>query len=225
MIKEFKKYPVTGVIIVLTMLVFFAIQVLRFGNTTSSQTIFEFGGLYGRYVQLFPDELWRLISPIFVHIGWQHFLFNIFAIYVAGQLAEGIWGSWRFLLLYLLSGIMGNIFTLFWTPDVVAAGASTSIFGVFAAIALVGYFGRSPYLRQMGQSYQAIIVVNLIFNLFTPGVGIVGHIGGLVGGALCAVFLPLRAEKEVFTTWQRWLAGIVYTLLAMGMVAYALGWI
>ena len=222
MMIELKKRPVTFGLLIITVLVFMAIQIFRFGNSTSSQTIFEFGGLYGYYVVFDPSQLWRLLTPIFVHIGWQHFLFNIFALYVVGQLAEQIWGSWRFLLLYLLSGIMGNIFTLLLTPDVVAAGASTSIFGVFAAITVVGYFGHNPYLKQLGQSYQALIVVNLIFNLFMPNVGIVGHIGGLVGGLLAAVFLPTVIEKQIFQTWQRLLAGGVYLILGLGMILLAL---
>ena len=108
------------------------------------------------------------------------------------------------------------------TPDVVAAGASTSIFGVFAAITVAGYFGRNPYLKQLGQSYQALIVINLIFNLFMPNVGLVGHIGGLVGGLLVAVFLPTLHEKNMFQAWQRLLAGGVYLLLALGMIFFAL---
>ncbi len=222
MMTELKRRPVTFGLLILTTLIFMAIQIFRFGNATSSQTIFEFGGMYGLYLQYDPSQLWRLMTPIFVHIGWQHFLFNIFAIYVVGQLAEQVWGSWRFLLLYLLSGIMGNVFTLFLTPDVVAAGASTSIFGVFAAITVAGYFGRNPYLKHLGQSYQALIVINLIFNLFMPNVGIVGHIGGLVGGLLVAVFLPTLHEKNMFQPWQRLLAGGAYLLLALGMIFLAL---
>ena len=222
MMTELKRRPVTFGLLILTTLIFMAIQIFRFGNATSSQTIFEFGGMYGLYLQYDPSQLWRLMTPIFVHIGWQHFLFNIFAIYVVGQLAEQVWGSWRFLLLYLLSGIMGNVFTLFLTPDVVAAGASTAVFGAFASIAVVGYFGHNPYLKQMGQSYQALIVVNLIFNLFMPNVGIVGHIGGLVGGLLVAVFLPTLHEKNMFQPWQRLLAGGAYLLLALGMIFLAL---
>ena len=222
MMTELKRRPVTFGLLILTTLIFMAIQIFRFGNATSSQTIFEFGGMYGLYLQYDPSQLWRLMTPIFVHIGWQHFLFNIFAIYVVGQLAEQVWGSWRFLLLYLLSGIMGNVFTLFLTPDVVAAGASTAVFGAFASIAVVGYFGHNPYLKQMGQSYQALIVVNLIFNLFMPNVGLVGHIGGLVGGLLAAVFLPTIIEKRMFQTWQRLLAGGAYLLLALGMIFLAL---
>ena len=219
---ELKRRPVTFGILIITTLVFMAIQIFRFSDSTSGATIFEFGGLYGLFLKHDPSQLWRLVTPIFVHIGWQHFLFNLFAIYIVGQLAEQVWGSWRFLLLYLLSGIMGNVFTLFLTPDVVAAGASTSIFGVFAAITVAGYFGHNPYLKQMGQSYQALIVVNLIFNLFMPNVGLVGHIGGLVGGLLAAVFLPTLHEKNMFQTWQRLLAGGVYLLLTLGMIFLAL---
>ena len=219
---ELKRRPVTFGILIITTLVFMAIQILRFSDSTSGATIFEFGGLYGLFLKHDPSQLWRLVTPIFVHIGWQHFLFNLFAIYIVGQLAEQVWGSWRFLLLYLLSGIMGNVFTLFLTPDVVAAGASTAVFGAFASIAVVGYFGHNPYLKQMGQSYQALIVVNLIFNLFMPNVGIVGHIGGLVGGLLVAVFLPTLHEKNMFQAWQRLLAGGIYVLLAFSMILLAL---
>lgn len=219
---ELKRRPVTFGILIITTFVFMAIQIFRFGDTTSGVTIFEFGGLYGLFLKYDPSQLWRLVTPVFVHIGWQHFLFNLFAIYIVGQLAEQIWGSWRFLLLYILSGIMGNVFTLLLTPDVVAAGASTAIFGVFASIVVVGYFGRSPYLRQMGQSYQALIVVNLIFNLFMPNVGIVGHLGGLVGGLLAAVCLPTVIEKQMFQTWQRLLAGGIYLFLVVAMILLAL---
>ncbi len=219
---ELKRRPVTFGILIITTFVFMAIQIFRFGDTTSGVTIFEFGGLYGLFLKYDPSQLWRLVTPVFVHIGWQHFLFNLFAIYIVGQLAEQIWGSWRFLLLYILSGIMGNVFTLLLTPDVVAAGASTAIFGVFASIVVVGYFGRSPYLRQMGQSYQALIVVNLIFNLFMPNVGIVGQLGGLVGGLLAAVCLPTVIEKQIFQTWQRLLAGGIYLILVVGMILLAL---
>lgn len=219
---ELKRRPVTFGILIITTFVFMAIQIFRFGDTTSGVTIFEFGGLYGLFLKYDPSQLWRLVTPVFVHIGWQHFLFNLFAIYIVGQLAEQIWGSWRFLLLYILSGIMGNVFTLLLTPDVVSAGASTAIFGVFASIVVVGYFGCSPYLKQMGQSYQALIVVNLIFNLFMPNVGIVGHLGGLVGGLLAAVCLPTVIEKQMFQTWQRLLAGGIYLILVVGMILLAL---
>ena len=217
-----KESPVTIFLLALTTLVFIAMQVIYFGNATSNQAIFNTGGMYGAYVSLFPSQLWRLVTPIFVHIGWEHFFFNALTLYFVGQIAEQIWGHHKFLALYVLSGIVGNIFTLFFTPNVIAAGASTSLFGVFAAIMVAGYFGRNPYLKELGRNYQALIIVNLIFNLFTPSIGIAGHIGGLGGGVLCAIFLPTLVEKNMFKPWQRWLAAATYVGLSLFLIVLAL---
>lgn len=217
-----KESPVTIFLLALTTLVFIAMQVIYFGNATSNQAIFNTGGMYGAYVSLFPSQLWRLVTPIFVHIGWEHFFFNALTLYFVGQIAEQIWGHHKFLALYVLSGIVGNIFTLFFTPNVIAAGASTSLFGVFAAIMVAGYFGKNPYLKELGRNYQALIIVNLIFNLFTPSIGIAGHIGGLVGGVLCAIFLPTLVEKNMFKPWQRWLAAATYVGLSLFLIVLAL---
>ena len=205
-----KNSPVTIFLLVLTTVVFLAMQLIYFGNATSGQAVFNFGGMYGLYVKMMPSQLWRLVTPIFVHIGWEHFIFNALALFFVGRMAEELWGHHKFLALYILSGIVGNVFTLFFTPGVIAAGASTSLFGVFAAIMVAGYFGKNPYLKQLGRSYLALIGINLLFNFVTPNIGIAGHIGGIFGGILCAIFLPTLVEKNMFANWQRWLAGFIY---------------
>ncbi|WP_423215046.1 rhomboid family intramembrane serine protease [Streptococcus equinus] len=220
--KVIKESPVTIFLLALTTLVFVAMQLIYFGNATSTQAIFNSGGMYGAYVMYDHSQLWRLVTPIFVHIGWEHFFFNALTLYFVGQMAEQIWGHHKFLALYVLSGIVGNVFTLFFTPNVVAAGASTSLFGVFAAIMVAGYFGRNPYLKELGRNYQALILINLLFNLFTPSVGIAGHIGGLVGGVLCAIFLPTLVEKHMFKPRQRWLALAAYVVLSVLLIMISL---
>lgn len=219
--ETFKKYPATSFLVLLTTLVFLTMQVVYLGQANTTLAVFNFGGMYGDLVVHNPNQLWRLITPIFVHIGWEHFLFNSLALYFVGQLVENIWGSWRFLLLYLLSGIMGNIFTLYLTPNVVAAGASTSLFGLFAAIVVLGYFGHNPYLKQLGRSYQALIVVNLIFNLFMPDISIAGHLGGIIGGICSAFILPSFAEGKLFSLRQRLPILILYLCLASGILYLA----
>ena len=99
------------------------------------------------FVQYSPLNLWRLVTPIFVHIGVvAFFYFNMLALYFMGKMAEQIFGTLRFLGLYLLAGVMGNAFTLLFTPNVIAAGASTSLFGLFAAVVVLGYYSHSPCL-------------------------------------------------------------------------------
>lgn len=117
---------------------------------------------------------------------------------------------------------MGNIFTLFFTPHVVAAGASTSLFGVFSAIAIAGYFGKNPYLKQVGKSYQVMILLNLFFNIFTPGVSLAGHVGGLVGGVLVAIFLTKQNGSLLFKTWQSILALMIFIIVSISLIGLSL---
>lgn len=216
------RYPVTNVLLLVTALVFIVMQVVRFGEATTAQTIYDFGGLYGLAVKLDPSQLWRLVSPMFVHIGWEHFFFNSMTLYVFGYQLEEIFGSRHFLLLYVLSGIMGNVFVLFLTPNVVAAGASTSLFGLFGAMVVLRYHSRNPYLQSLGQRYVALLLINLALGLFRPEISLVGHIGGVVGGALAGVFLPIREEQELFTGRQQRLALLLYVVLTVGLIVSAL---
>lgn len=213
------RYPITNGLLAVTTFVFLLIQVLRFGQTTAAYTIFEFGGMYGEIVRHDPTQLWRLVSPIFVHIGWEHFLFNSVTLLGLGYQLEGLFGPRRFFLLYLLSGIMGNAFVLFFTPGVIGAGASTSLFGLFAAIALLRKFSRSPYLRMLGQRYVVLLVFNLVLGLFNPAISMAGHIGGAVGGCLVVVFLPPLVEKDLFSGKQIFYSFIGY----LGLLALLLG--
>lgn len=213
-----KRYPVTNSLLAITALVFLLIQVFRFGQTTAGYTIFEFGGMFGEVVRYDPTQLWRLVSPIFVHIGWQHFLFNSFTLYALGYQLEGLFGSRRFLILYLLAGIMGNAFVFFFTPNVVSAGASTSLFGLFGAMALLRYYSRSPYVQVLGQRYTALLIANLIITLLNPSISLAGHLGGAVGGCLVVIFLPPQREKQVFTSKQTVLALAVYLLLLLALL-------
>ena len=128
-------------------------------------------------------------------------------------MAEEIWGSRRFLLLYVFSGIMGNAFTMWLTPDTVAAGASTSLFGLFAAIMVLGAFGNNQALRELGKSYQTLIVVNLLLNVFMPNVSMAGHVGGIIGGALLGFGLSNRLQKLTLGKSPKGLALLVYGLV------------
>ena len=212
-----KRYPVTSLLLFITAGVFLAMFLLRGFNYASTQTIYEFGAMNGRTIQYFPSQIWRLVSAIFVHIGLEHFVMNMITLYFIGRQAEDIFGSWNFLFLYLMSGILGNAFVFFFTPSAVAAGASTSLFGIFGAIITLRYAVRNPYIQQLGQSYLVLLVMNLVLSL-TPGISLAGHLGGAVGGALCAVIFPVRVERRAYQVGQRLLALIAYIVLALGMI-------
>lgn len=118
-------------------------------------------------------------------------------------------------LLYLLSGMMGNLFVFAFTPKVVAAGASTSLYGLFAAIIVLRYATRNPYIQQLGQSYLTLFVINIIGSVLIPGISLAGHIGGAVGGAFLAVIFPVKWERRMYSTSQRIGATVLFIALAI----------
>ena len=185
-----KKYPVTSSLLLLTAGVFLSMLLVRGFDYESVQTVYDFGGVIGAEIQVDPSQSWRLLAAMFVHIGLQHFVLNMVTLYFLGRIAEDLFGSKAFLALYILSGLMGNLFVMIFSPEVVAAGASTALFGIFGAIASLRFIARSPYIQYLSQSYTSLILVNILFS-FMPGISLAGHLGGLVGGGILAFVFPV----------------------------------
>lgn len=153
--------------------------------------------------------------PFFVHIGWEHFIVNMLSLYYLGRQVEEIFGSKKFFFLYLLSGMMGNLFVFVFSSKSLAAGASTSLYGLFAAIIVLRYATRNPYIQQLGQSYLTLFVVNIIGSVLIPGISLAGHIGGAVGGAFLAIIFPVRGERRMYGTSQRLGAVVLFVGLSV----------
>ena len=210
-----KRHPVTSFFLLVTGFVFLLMLITTGINFDRVKTLFQFGAMYGPIIRLFPEQLWRLFSAIFVHIGWEHFTVNMLSLYFLGGQVEEIFGSKQFFFLYLLSGMMGNLFVFAFTPKVLAAGASTSLYGLFAAIIVLRYATRSPYIQQLGQSYLTLFVINIIGSVLIPGISLAGHIGGAVGGAFLAVVFPVRSERRIYSFGQRLGATVLFIALAV----------
>jgi rhomboid protease GluP len=136
-------------------------------------------------------ELWRFITPVFLHGSLTHIFFNMYALLAIGGFLERQLGHGRFVLLYFLSGFAGNVFSFLFTGEgSYSVGASTAVFGLIGAQAVFFYQNRELF---GGQARQAIgntvfiIAINLFIGL-SPGIDNWGHIGGLLGGALFALF-------------------------------------
>ena len=111
-----KRYPVTSFFLLVTALVFLLMLLTTGGNFDRADTLFRFGAMYSPAIRLVPSQIWRLFSAIFVHIGWEHFIVNMFSLYFLGRQVEEIFGSKQFFFLYLLSGMLGNLFVFAYTP-------------------------------------------------------------------------------------------------------------
>jgi rhomboid protease GluP len=137
-------------------------------------------------------QYWRLITPVLLHGSLIHIGFNLYALYVIGPGVEKYYGHWRFLALYLLGGLAGNVASFILSkPNIESIGASTAIFGLLAAQGIFIYHNRKLYgqrSRALLSNIIMIAVVNLILGVSLSSViDNWGHLGGLVGGLLFAL--------------------------------------
>jgi rhomboid protease GluP len=145
-------------------------------------------------------ELWRLITPVFLHASILHIAFNMYALIIFGGGIEVRYGHGRFLLLYFLSGYAGNVMSFLLTVNP-SLGASTAIFGLIAAEGVYIVQNRKLLGNRVSRSLMNLLYiagVNLLIGFTTTGVDNWGHIGGLLGGFLFAWFGGPRWKLEGF---------------------------
>jgi membrane associated rhomboid family serine protease len=140
---------------------------------------------HGHLIGVAHGDWWRLMTAAFLHYGPFHLLMNMLALYWFGSLLEQRIGSGRFLLLYLVSGLAGSAGALLWSPLVPTVGASGAIFGILGA----GLVLEQQRDYVFGGSALGIILINFILTFSISSISKGGHIGGLVGGILCALGL------------------------------------
>ncbi|KAB2344735.1 rhomboid family intramembrane serine protease [Actinomadura rudentiformis] len=155
-------------------------------------------GREGRLVGVAEGEPYRLFTSMFLHqrpsggsFGITHILFNMWALWAIGPELERVLGRWRFVALYVLSGLGGSVLLYLVEPGSAAVGASGAIFGLFGAFFIIG--------RKFGGQVGPIVfllVINLVITFAVPGISWQGHIGGLVTGALLAVAYAYAPAKQ-----------------------------
>lgn len=125
---------------------------------------------------------WQLVTAMFAHSSIEHLLMNMVSLWWLGTLLERMQGSIRFALVYLVSGVVGNLAFAF-IGNGYAVGASGAIFGLLGAVALMLYSMRENVLaRSMFGGLMAMLALNIV-NSFVPGIALEAHFGGLVAGA------------------------------------------
>jgi membrane associated rhomboid family serine protease len=189
-------------------------------------SLFSDWALVARYPPDFPvigvaeGEWWRLITSAFLHGSIIHLGMNMLMLWWIGGPMEQAIGRARFLLLYLVSGLSGAAGALMLSnPGQVTVGASGAIFGLLGA-ALVFERQRTYVL---GGSALSIIVLNLVLTFAVPGISIGGHVGGLAGGALCALALS-RFGRTHAIYGRPGVVGIA-GVVAVGVLSVALAYL
>jgi rhomboid protease GluP len=190
--------PVTLALLATNVLVF--ITMLGFGAGlwhTSNTVQLTWGANFGPATQ--DGQWWRLATALFLHFGVVHLALNMWALWDVGRLVEQLYGRWRFALLYLASGVFGNLLSLVLQGNrAVSGGASGAVFSLYGALLVFLWRERNHVQRhEFRWLFGAAIVftvVTLGMGLVIPGIDNAAHVGGLVCGAVLAQLLARRWE-------------------------------
>jgi membrane associated rhomboid family serine protease len=141
-------------------------------------------------------DWWRLVTATFLHGSIVHLGMNMLVLWLIGPPVEEYFGHARYLLLYLVGGLAGSAGALILSGGRPTVGASGAIFGIMGAALVLEW--RKIWV--FGGQALGLVVINLAITFAIPGISIGGHIGGLIGGGLCALaFSSLRRSPALAT--------------------------
>lgn len=182
-----------------------------FRENEISQFVADFA-LFGPSVA--EGEWYRLVTSGFLHAGIIHIGFNMFLLLILGRLLEPALGTPRFLALYFASLLAGSLGALVVEPNAVTIGASGAVFGLAGAVFIIA---RGRGMDALAGEIGFLIVFNLLLGFVLPRISVGGHIGGLIGGAICALLI-VAGEKGMLGRNHRPLE--LAAMIAVGALAF-----
>ena len=207
-----KKPVITYALIVLNIMVYLFMVLYDVDGTY----FYAFANNY-EFVQ--NGQIYRLLTSMFLHSDIIHIACNMYALYILGPQVERYYGKTKFLLIYLLSGLLGSIFSCaFMSADTISIGASGAIFGLLGSIAYFTYYYRATLQGLLRSQVVPVILLNLAIGFMVPGIDISGHIGGLIGGILVSMGIGIGDKGRKADQINGIIVFILMTLAMLYMV-------
>jgi membrane associated rhomboid family serine protease len=169
----------------------------------------------GQVVGVSEGEWWRLLTATFLHYGPLHLGMNMLVLWFIGPPLEEYFGHGRYLLVYVVSGLAGSAGALVWSPNALTVGASGAIWGIMGAALVL----EARRIWVFGGQAMGLVIFNLAITFLIPGISIGGHIGGLIGGGLCALAYSSLRRSPALATLAMAGVGVVSVGVAVAQVA------
>lgn len=182
-----KKPIITYSLIIINIIIF--ILTLIFGQRNVV-------GLFGLHPMLVgAGEYYRIITCMFLHASVTHLLFNMYALYVIGSQIESFFNKFKYIIIYLLSGIFGCLLSMLFTNSW-SVGASGAIFGLLGSMLYFGYHHRMYLGTVIKSQIIPVIVINLLIGFTSSSIDNAAHIGGLIGGILSSMIVGVNDKND-----------------------------
>ena len=191
--KEHTPYA-TYALIAINVIVFILMYLLGNGSE-DTMTLLKFGAL--NKILVLAGDYYRLVTSAFLHIGFWHLVCNMYALYILGRDIESYLGTLKYLFIYLMSAIIGNLISLLFLGDyVTSAGASGAVFGLMGALLYFGYNYRVTLNNAITKQILPVIILNLAIGFAASGINNFAHIGGLIGGAMASMAVGVKYKSS-----------------------------
>ncbi|MCL2752657.1 MAG: rhomboid family intramembrane serine protease [Defluviitaleaceae bacterium] len=200
-VRNIVKFPVFSIGIIAINIFMFALMEIT-GGSQNTMNLLRFGAAQ-YYFAFHNGQWWRFVTPIFLHIGFVHLLFNTMWIAIIGIRLEKFIGHFKFLAIYLISGIAGNVAMMLLSHNAVGAGASGSIFGLFGGMFAYALATKKQPGDLSVQTLAILIILQVGMGFAMPGMidGAItansAHIGGLVCGLVLGFVFALFSKKRI----------------------------
>ena len=193
---SFKEYKVTYTIIILNILLYL-IEVIKSRNLIDIDiyTLIQMGAKVN--VLINSGEIYRLLTSAFLHGGIIHIFFNMSALNIIGREVEAVYGSKRYIAIYVISALGGSVVSYLFKPNSISVGASGAIFGLLGAMLIFGLKERDKIGKQYMKNILETIGLNVIIGITIPNIDNFAHLGGLILGAITSFIL---FKKKNFKT-------------------------
>ena len=196
--------PITYTLILINIVIWLCM--ILYLNRFSDVKLLEVGGLV--HFNVVHGEWYRLISSMFLHFNFEHILMNMLSLFIFGKIVESIIGSWRMLIIYIISGLYGNFVSLSFNTTTISVGASGTIFGLIGSIFVIMYLSKNFNKKMIGQLLIALVVL-IVFSLFMSNINIMAHLGGFISGVLITLIgYYFKTQRSLF-----WSFLIVFLLI------------
>ena len=220
-----RRFPVTYAIMAACIAVYTAMSISS-GTflTPTVEDVLRWGGTGPEII--LKGEWWRLVTAVFVHIGIIHIASNMYVFWGLGMIAERLLGRMNFLAVYLLTGVAGNVLTLWLRPNLVGAGASGAIFGLAGVLISILQFGRLSVPRErlapLKKEVVKLAAYNLLFGALIAQINNMAHLGGLIYGLLLGVLFAWssRLDGDARTKLQH--IGLSVATLLLAAASYGI---
>ena len=195
--QQTRKPIITIILVSVNVLIF--IWLSLFGMTEDAAYMLQHGAMYLPLV-VEKGEYSRMFTCIFLHFGFQHLMNNMMMLFFLGSILEEELGWWRYGVLYIISGIGGNVLSALYDLRtgyyVVSAGASGAIFGIIGALFLIIIKNRGRIGNLSGRGMLFMVACSLYHGFTSTGIDNMAHIGGIITGFLVAVVLYRKHDRK-----------------------------